>query len=94
MKRDEFIQVIENKGFGFWTSKGEEKIYGKVTYTDAHGNLCDWEEWRIFRDRAVHVYDTNRSVPGWHMCTACGNWYKDEEEEYHRDCRKEVVLFS
>jgi len=97
MKREEFVVMLEREGFRYLGKEGDAEV-GRITYEDGFtSDGCkgqDWELWYVYPDRAIHQYETSRSVPGWHLCPYCGNWYTDDEEEYHEDCESEVVRFD
>jgi len=96
--REEFIKSLLEEGYEYWGGGEEVEIYGRTTYnggrTDIGTEAEDWEEWHVYKDKAIHKFGTNRSVPGWALCPACGTWYQHDEEELHEDCKPEVVYFS
>ena len=98
VKREEFIRNLLNMGFELWSIREDCEVYGRVTYRDGWtsvGSVAeDWEEWYVYKDKAIHIYGTNREVPGWSLCPYCGNWYSISDEEWHEDCEPEVVHFD
>jgi len=91
-KIEEFVRKMEKEGYGVWFEDEEKIVLGKVLYEGGHnGELQDWEELTINKEsgEVVRTYGTNRSVPGWSLCEACGEWYSYNEEGLHENCKPE-----
>ncbi|MCD6364348.1 MAG: hypothetical protein J7M14_00575 [Planctomycetes bacterium] len=94
---EKLVEDLKGAGFERWYEDSKKLVLGRELYrggiTDTGSVAADWEEWVLYKkDKvAVHKYETNRTVPGWEMCPACGEWYQSQDAERHEGCQVEKI---